>query len=145
MIPGTKEGDMYTDFLKASGRWVERLVPLDGGKQLMIASLYGSSGASAMADEYMTNEKLLAAAIMRMRSMGNIPYFIATDMNVDPAVTKIVQMAIEANLAYDIVDDAFGGQTNEGYTCLVAYNMNKLSSLHYQGRKTNWYVQRRLK
>ena len=111
----TKEGDMYTDFLKASGRWVERLVPLDGGKQMMIASLYGYSGASAMADEYMTNEKLLAAAIMRMRSMGNIPYFIATDMNVDPAVSKIVQMAIEANLAYDIVDDAFGGAPSPTY------------------------------
>ena len=43
----TSKGDMYTDTLKAYGRWVERLVPLAGGQQMIVASLYGYSGASA--------------------------------------------------------------------------------------------------
>ena len=105
----TKRGDVYTDYLRSSWRWVERLVPIADGKQIIVASLYGLSGASADATDYISNEKLIAAAIMRMRQIGNVPYFFAGDFNIDPACSKIMQTAIEAELITDIVDDAFGG------------------------------------
>ena len=69
----TKAGDQYTDFLKDTGRWVERLIPLENGKQMIVASVYGYSGASAVADDFVANERLLAAAIMRLKAMQNMP------------------------------------------------------------------------
>jgi hypothetical protein len=83
---------------------------------MIVASLYGYSGASALAEEYVSNEALIAAAIMRMKNMQNVPYYITTDMNVDPAVSKILQVAINAQIAYDLVDDAFDGETPPTYS-----------------------------
>ena len=52
---------------------VRRLIPLANGQQMIVATLYGYTKASAHADDYVANERLMAAALVRMKSMGAIP------------------------------------------------------------------------
>lgn len=59
----TREEDTNTNFLKQSGRLVERLIPLQHGRQIVVALLYGYAGASSNACVLADNEKLVAAAL----------------------------------------------------------------------------------
>ena len=72
------------------------MIPLADGRQMIVASVYGYSGASGDAMDYISNETLLAAALVRMKSMNHIPYYLAGDFNVDPSNSRIIQAAIEA-------------------------------------------------
>jgi len=86
------------------------MVPAGNGQHhIMIATLYGISGASGNQADYEDNERLIMAALVRMASMGDVPYYICTDANINPANSQVIQKAIEAQVAYDIVADAFGG------------------------------------
>jgi len=67
-------------------------------------------GASGNQADFEDNERLIMAAIVRMASMGDVPYYICMDGNINPAHSQVIQKAIEAQVAYDIVADAFGGK-----------------------------------
>ena len=66
--------DIVTSILKASGRWEEAVVPVgDGSNSIMVATLYGISGANQSQQKYNNNETLIAAALVRMLSFGSTP------------------------------------------------------------------------
>ena len=41
-----EKDDANTNFLMASGRWVEAMIPVNNGQVIFVASFYGLSGAS---------------------------------------------------------------------------------------------------
>ncbi len=84
-----------------------------------MASLYGYSGASADTHDHTDNEKLVAAAIVRIKQMKGVPYYLCIDLNINPACSKTVQLAIEAQVINDIVDDACGGHPMATYKKLL--------------------------
>ena len=56
-------------FLIASGRWIETIAPTDTkGKFVFVANFYGISKASGDTKVYRDNERLIAAAILRLNS-----------------------------------------------------------------------------
>ena len=66
--------DTVTTILKASGRWVEAVVPVgDGSSSIMVATLYGISGANQSQQKNNDNEILIAAALVKMLSFGSTP------------------------------------------------------------------------
>ena len=80
--------DDATKILKSSGRWIEAYVPLgDGSSSIIVATLYGISGANQSQQKYAANETLLAAALVRMRAFGNTPYYLTGDMNVTSEIS----------------------------------------------------------
>ena len=107
----SRNQDATTQFLIDSGRWVERMIPVDNGKShIIVASMYGISGASSDQSEYEENERIIMAAMLRMSQMGSVPYFIGTDVNIDPSKSEAIQKSREAKIACDIVFDAYGGK-----------------------------------
>ena len=83
-------------YLLASGRWLGRLIPTGNGRHHMIvASLYGISQASV--DSYTTkqNEALLVAAVVRMDHIRDVPSFLCSDLNDDPARSEVSCNAID--------------------------------------------------
>ena len=45
---------------------------------------------------------LLANAVLRMASLGNVPYFIAGDFNIDPLKSQVIRAAIADGALVDI-------------------------------------------
>jgi exonuclease III len=97
-------GDSNLMYLRASGRWMECMIPVgDGSKQIIVATLYGISGANTDNPKYEENERLIAAALIRMNTYKDIAYYICTDINVEPSRSEVLTKAREACLAYDLV------------------------------------------
>jgi len=89
---------------------MECMVPVnDGRKQMIIASLYGVSGANSDNSKHDENERLVAAALVRMDFYKDFAYYICADMNVDPLTSAVLTKAREAGIGYDIVHDYFEG------------------------------------
>jgi hypothetical protein len=96
--------DPNLKYLRASGRWMEVVVPVsDGRKQIINATLYGISGSNSDNAKFDENERLIAAALIRMNHYKDIAYFICTDINVEPTSSVVLMKAREAGLVYDIV------------------------------------------
>ena len=94
--------DTITTILKASGRWVEAVVPVgDGSDSIMVATLYGISGANQSQQKYNENEILIAAALVRMLSF-NTPYYLTGDMNVIISKSGAIQKFIQAGFVVDL-------------------------------------------
>jgi len=102
--------DDNTQYLRATGRWMECMIPVsDGRKQIIVACLYGISGSNNDNCKYEDNERLTAASLVRMDCYKDIAYYICTDINVDPQTSAVLTKAREAGIAYDIVNDYFEG------------------------------------
>ena len=101
--------DPHVILLLESGRWVERLVPLQNGQELIVASFYGIAGASADVSDFDANERLIAAVLIRMRQMKGIPYFLGADLNIDPKKSAVPQAEILKGNVFDVVYDRFNG------------------------------------
>ena len=101
--------DDNVKYVKAYGRWVERLIPAGEGLQYIAASIYGISGASSDSQDYDDNERLVKAAYIRMAQMQDIPYILGADANVNPAHSDSTKYAIENGILYDTFSDAYGG------------------------------------
>ena len=100
------ENDEQVVLLKKSGRWVERLVATYGGhKHIVVAVPYGFSGASCDKSKEVENETIIGAALVRMQQLGRVPYFILTDLNMDPNGSRQRMEARRAGLAYDVAYD----------------------------------------
>ena len=98
--------DGLTVELLESGRWVERLVPVrDGSSFIIVASLYGVSGASGDPALTRRNDKLTATAIHRAGQFVTTPYYLCCDLNQDPQDSAPVQTALEAGVVTDVVLD----------------------------------------
>ena len=107
----SRNQDANTQFLIDTGRWVEIMIPVDNGKShIIVASSYGISGASTDQSEYEENDRIVMAAMLRMAQMGPVPYFIGTDVNIDPSKSEAIQTAREAKIVCDIVFDSYGGK-----------------------------------
>jgi hypothetical protein len=74
-----------------------------------VECLYGIGGASGKQNDYEENERLITAAIVRKARFSNVPYIIATDLNVNPAKSEVLQKATEAHIAHDIIKDVYVG------------------------------------
>jgi len=86
--------DDNTQYLRATGRWMECMIPVsDGRKQIIIACLYGISGSNCDNSKYDENERLVAAALVRMDYYKDIAYYICTDSNVDPQTSAVLTKA----------------------------------------------------
>ena len=74
----TDREDANTQFVLASGRWKEVMVPVNKGQsQMCIATLYGISGASNDNAKKEETERLLACALLRLVSMKHVPYILS--------------------------------------------------------------------
>ena len=89
-------------------------LPVKDG-HMVVAVLYGYSGASAEDAVYQQNEQLLAHAYLRMRQLNSVQYFLCTDLNVNPSKSKVVSRAITDHHVYDIVDQAYAGAPPNTY------------------------------
>ena len=102
--------DEHVAFLNASGRWVERLIAMEGSHEHIVASLYGYSGASSDNSKYQDNERLIVSATARMVQMGRVPYFICTDLNIDPRESEGLCKARQLGMIHDVVADRTCGE-----------------------------------
>ena len=93
--------DASTKALRQSGRWCEICLPINEGTQEMIvASLWGISGASGGGQTYRGNERLLLWATNRMLSYQNRPYFQCAALNivVGPHINfRLLDLKMEMN------------------------------------------------
>jgi len=84
------------DELRKSGRWVEAIVPIgDGNKQCTLAGLYGKAGASHGGDDYIVNERLLAAAVARACVAADAPYMLRMDCNIQAKASAVLATTIQ--------------------------------------------------
>ncbi len=89
--------------LRATGRWEEVLVPASGATtHLGAATIYGVSGASKETRCYRENEAILSKAIRRVIEMGDVPYVLMGDINIDPSESEAVASAVEAGVLIDV-------------------------------------------
>jgi hypothetical protein len=103
--------DEHVALLNASGRWVERLIAVSGGgEHIVVACLYGYAGASNCRSKYQDNERLIAAATARMTQLGRVPYFICTDLNVDPRDSECVAKGRRLGMIHDVVAERTVGE-----------------------------------
>ena len=98
--------------LLSSGRWVEGVIPTGNGTGYMIvACLYGYPGASQnkrdhnYRDAKTKNEAFLAACAVRTDQFPNVPYYLTTDLNDDPANSDTACRCIESELFCDLPAD----------------------------------------
>lgn len=81
-------------------------VPVKGGNTgIMIANIYGHSGASSDDAAYRSNGTLLAAAIMRAMQFHHTPYLIMGDIHIQPHETQVVTQALRNNVVHDITEE----------------------------------------
>ena len=74
--------------LLQSGRWTERAIPINDGQSfIVVASIYGYSGASSDPSLARTNEGLLKAALHRASTFLATPYYLCGDINIDPSAS----------------------------------------------------------
>ncbi len=71
-VNATIAGDEDSDFLWASGRWLEYMLPVQDG-HTVVAVPYGYSSASADDSADLLNQRLLAHAYLRMRQLNSEP------------------------------------------------------------------------
>ena len=99
-------GDPDTAMLAESGRWVERMAPVcDGSTYIIIASLYGFSGASGDPALARRNEKLASAAVCRAAQFLTVPYYLCTDLNQNPEECNPVLTAVQTGILVDLPAD----------------------------------------
>ena len=107
----TPDDDEHVALLKRSGRWLERLVVTDGEhRHIMVAVLYGISGAPSSPTKGCDNELLISAAMARMAQFEGTPYFLLSDLNTDPDKSPVVCAAVRNGIAKDIINDYHDGQ-----------------------------------
>jgi len=100
----TQASDLVT--LSDTGRWVEIMVPTGiGDKHVIVATLYGISGASDDKQKFVENERLLNIALARAMQFQDTPYFLIGDINVDPSLSLVVSTCIKTGLITDIARD----------------------------------------
>ena len=88
--------------LADTGRWVERMVPVGQGDDfVMIACMYGHSGASTDPTLARLNERLLRTAIARAATFVELPYILCADFNTKVENSAAVTLAVEAGILHD--------------------------------------------
>lgn len=87
-------------------------MPINGDPdaEIIIANLYGISGASGNSQLREDNERLLKGALIRLAQMKDVPYILTADANVDPKNSEAIQKTINAGIAVDVFNDAYGGE-----------------------------------
>ena len=81
--------------LRASGRWIERRLFLKDGKHsILLASFYGVSGSTSCSASRAYNDELIGHIAARVSSMGQIPVFIGTDLNINPIDSNALTSAM---------------------------------------------------
>ena len=68
----------------------------------MVATLYELSGANQSQQKYNNNETLIAAALVRMLSFANIPYYLTEYVSVIISKPSAIQKFIQAGLVVDL-------------------------------------------
>lgn len=86
-------------------------MPINGDPdaEIIIANLYGVSGASGNSQLREDNERLLKGALIRMAQMKDVPYILTADANVDPKDSEAIQKSTKSGLAVDVFNEAYGG------------------------------------
>ena len=98
--------DHQDAILLESGRWVERLVPIgDGQRGIIIAGIYGISGAAGNAGKRVANERLLSQALVRATSFLDTPYILAGDFNINPGASEAIKAATQEGSMVDAFDE----------------------------------------
>ena len=78
---------------------------LEGRYGILVANLYGHSGASSDQSQFKINEALLAAAVLRAAEFPRTPYFLLGDINIDPQHSQVLVQAMENHLLHDLAID----------------------------------------
>ncbi len=92
-----------TQELRATARWEEIIVPTTASSiHMAAATIYGVSGAGQNPRNYKENEAILAKAVLRVIEMGDVPYVLMGDVNINPVDSEVLAGAIEAGVLVDI-------------------------------------------
>lgn len=95
--------DMNMIILSDEARWHEAAVAVDdGSRHISNASFYGTSGASSDAEKFRRNEELLTRALTKMLEVGQVPYFLAADLNVQVEQSPTLQRLTNKGLVIDV-------------------------------------------
>ena len=98
--------DDTTRFLQASGRWQEIVIPTSvKDKFVIVANFYGMSSASGSVPIYNSNERLIAAAVVRMLQFPHVPYFIMGDFNINPQCSRVISKMVSNGIVHDVLLD----------------------------------------
>ena len=96
LLPTVKR-TRHMDDLIQPGRWVEAFIPSSRGdtkRGLLLASVYGFSGANEDAELRKDTEDLWASAMEVAASAGQQPYIIAMDLNMDIVNSRVLTAAL---------------------------------------------------
>ena len=103
-MPAKEAADNFqTAELRDDSRRQEVVVAVgDGNQHVHHATIYGYDGASSEAEKYRLNEDLIGRSILRMFEVGQTPYFISGDFNIDPAESNIMKAMVQKGLVIDV-------------------------------------------
>ena len=98
-------GDELAEELRATGRWHDAAIPVKNGRTVVhVASVWGHSGSSSDAALRRVNERLRANSILRMLSMGDVPYFFCGDFNCTLSESRLLAMSKASGKAIDLAE-----------------------------------------
>ena len=104
----TTKGDcLDADYLLATGRWQEIRIPMNDGADMFVATLYGYPGTGQDAQVHNDNENLIAHAVLRQKTMGDVPYFLTGDFNVNSMNSNVLTTSIRKRYTYDVFNDIY--------------------------------------
>ena len=93
----------------------------DGSKFIIVASLYGYSGASQDPAIGKKNDGLLRAAALRCASFISTPYYICADANINPQTCTAWREMLDKGLITDIPYEWGDGSPEYTYRNQVVY------------------------
>ena len=97
--------DELAEELRATGRWHEAAIPVENGRTVVyVASVWGHSGSSSDAALRRVNESLWANSILRMLSMGDVPYFLCGDFNCAFSESRVLTMSKASGKVVDLAE-----------------------------------------
>jgi hypothetical protein len=147
--------DDETLALAESGRWTERLIPVrDGMSFIIVASLYGHSGASWDPALARRNDRLIKAAVLRAAQFLSTPYFLCCDLNQNPDTSLTIRTALDTGILSDLAADwaedhaalaptfrkegVYKGMSGPGTTRIDVVLANNIGSAVVQSVETVW-------
>ena len=147
--------DDETLALAESGRWTERLIPVrDGMSFIIVASLYGHSGASWDPALARRNDRLIKAAVLRAAQFLSTPYFLCCDLNQNPDTSLTIRTELDTGILTDLAADwaedhaalaptfrkegVYKGMSGPGTTRIDVVLANNIGSAAVQNVETVW-------
>ena len=100
--------------LAATGRWTEAFAPVKvpdrRGTGIYLASLWGHAGARHEPEAMRLNENLIAKALTVAARLGDVPYILGMDANVQLEESMVLAQAMATGIWCEALEVAAGSQ-----------------------------------